>query len=49
MAEQDQIDDQSIYAVGHKVIQDVHSLAWAKTVKVSVNKIGGESLGPMML
>ena len=46
MAEQNQIDDQSVYAVGHKVIQDIHSLAWARAVRVSVNKIGSKPLGP---
>ena len=46
MAEQNQIDGQSVHAVGHKVIQDVRSFAWARAVRVSVNKIGGKSLGP---
>ena len=46
MAEQNQIDDRSVHAVGHKAIQDVHSLAWTKAIRVSVNKIGGKSLAP---
>lgn len=46
MTEQDQFDDQGVYAVDQEVIQDVHSLRWARTVKVSVNRIGGKSLAP---